>query len=503
MTRLALPGKCGGFTAMASPADAARRRGPLARPGARPGPARPGPARSVAGGTGGSGGRAGGRAWDSSPSSIDEHQLVGHEQHLGQLLPGRRAGAPAGRRSRGPRPRSAPGVRGRARGSPAPRGTGRCSGPRGSRRRSRSCRRPSTSIGSTSSSTFALWTVADFRTPVAAGDDPAADAVAGRDLVGRGRPDRHGRRPGGRPAADRGVLEVVARVPALGRELDPAERGVGPFRAASPGRPVEVGERVEARRRGPRRVDRAVAVAPGQGLRGGRRSRLLGGRVEEGQRRADLRLGRARAGRPRDRGGGPASAGSAVRHAGGQGLRPAGEERVVQREEGLLRDRRLAPRGDVQVGVGEVEDPEHARQELAIDQPVERPADVGRRRPGTARPPGRRPGGPARPRRPAACRGPPRRSAAGGSSARAGGSRGRSRRACSRVRGVLGAVGAVADRRPRAGSAGAAPWCSSPRRPGGGPASRAVRDGSAARPGGRSRWACGPAPRRSGASRPG
>ena len=85
------------------------RRGPLARPGGRPGPARPGPGRSVAGGTGGSG-RAGGHA--SAFFFPVFNRRTSTHWPSGAPAPvalGARAGAPAGRRSRGPRPSSNPG----------------------------------------------------------------------------------------------------------------------------------------------------------------------------------------------------------------------------------------------------------------------------------------------------------------------------------------------------------------------------------------------------------
>ena len=61
--------------------------------------------------------------------------------------------------------------------------------------------------------------------------DEGGDAVAFGVGVGDGAGEGDGAVDRGDPAADGGVLEVVAGVAAFGGELDPAELGVGPARA--------------------------------------------------------------------------------------------------------------------------------------------------------------------------------------------------------------------------------------------------------------------------------
>ena len=173
------------------------------------------------------------------------------------------------------------------------------------------------------------------------------------------------------------MRQVVARVPALGGEPGPSERRVGPSRPASPALAVVVGERSEthwtARSRGRRGRSRSSSrgsrEGPPEPARRRPRPRIRGPRVADP---ASARAGRS----PVEE----VDPGFGVfrRPSSGQCPRPVGEERIVQGEQGLLGDGRLAPGRDVQVRVGEVEDPEDARQDLAIDQAVERPADVRR-----------------------------------------------------------------------------------------------------------------------------
>ena len=424
-TRFALPGKCGGFTRHGVAGRTLAPRGPLLgqepaqaqRPQAQGGALQEGPAAQA--------GREVVVAWDSSPSSIDEHQLVGHEEHLGQLFPGREPGLGRAGEVAGRVPVGGPGPGRRSRISGAQRNWSLFRPSRKSTTKS-IVSPASTSTGSDVERDLRVVDRRRLQDPVAAGDDPAADRR-------RRRPPRGSRSTGSpavafrgrRPAADGGVLEVVARVPALGGEPDPAQGGVGPLRAAPQADPLKWGSGRKSVDPAGAGVDRPVAVAPGQGLGRGRRARAPRRPLSRKARAARPALRSARAGRRPDTAGGRASAASAALDAGGQGLRPAGEERVIEGEEGLLRDRGLAPRGDVQVGVGEVEDPEHARQELPIHQPVDRPPGVG--------PAGREQlGRPAAdPAVQLARDGQERvaelleRQAGGGSSARAGGSRGR------------------------------------------------------------------------------
>ncbi len=62
-----------------------------------------------------------------------------------------------------------------------------------------------------------------------------------------------------------------------------------------------------------------------------------------------------------------------------QRLRLLDRQRMIQEEQRLLRDGRFAALRDVQVGVGEVEHPQRAGQELPVDQAVQR-APAERRR---------------------------------------------------------------------------------------------------------------------------
>ena len=53
-----------------------------------------------------------------------------------------------------------------------------------------------------------------------------------------------------------------------------------------------------------------------------------------------------------------------------EGPRPVREEGMVHREERLLRDGRFTALGNMQVGIREIELPQHIRKELPIDQAV-------------------------------------------------------------------------------------------------------------------------------------
>ena len=235
-------------------------------------------------------------------------------------------------------------------------------------------------------------------------------------------------------------------MPALGRELHPAQRGVGPRRAASPGRPVEMGERLEGRHSAGLGVDRAHSRSSRRGPPG--RASVEPPRRPSRERpspRTDLdhgRLALATIGHPIK---------LANRHRrlalgpprGQSTWRGHGEERVIPRsalEEGLLRDRRFAPRWDVQVEIGEVEDPQDAGE--GTGDPPARTGSDGRwsRQRGTVL--GRSTADPksrARPKRSEGCREPLREMSRRGFIRQSKRFSGSTRKACSRLRGSPGA----------------------------------------------------------------
>ena len=66
----------------------------------------------------------------------------------------------------------------------------------------------------------------------------------------------------GDPAADGGVSEIVAGVAAVGGDADPAQRGVGPLRAALPGIAGEMRKLLEIFDAAGGFVEEAKAVLP-------------------------------------------------------------------------------------------------------------------------------------------------------------------------------------------------------------------------------------------------
>ena len=115
-------------------------------------------------------------------SSIDEHEFVAPSAAPGRAAPRARAGG-SGSVEVGAASQSA--VSGivpadeRSGGSWATRETGRCSGRRGYRRRSRSCRRPRRRSVGTLNSASRVVDLGRLEHAVTAGDHPGADAVPG------------------------------------------------------------------------------------------------------------------------------------------------------------------------------------------------------------------------------------------------------------------------------------------------------------------------------------
>ena len=314
-------------------------------------------------------------------------------------------------------------------------------------------------------------------------------------VVGRGRSDRDEGLAGGGPSKRTAACwrSSPAWPPRAVRRTHP--RALSGQRGPPPqAEPLKYGQRVEACHPARGGVDRPVAVAPGQGLGGGRRPGLLGGRPEEGRAAARTSAVRsARAGGPIDRGGGSRGRGSAT------GPRAA-RARARPARNGWFRAKRACCGTVVSVRVG------MCKSGFAKSKTGGPPRGTGgrparRASAGRWSRPGEQLGGrPARAEvefargHQQAVAQPPRSPSAGGSSARGGDSRGRPGGPARASRGRSGGP-RPADRRPRAGSSGGAPWCSSPTRPGDSPASRAIRGGWGPRRGARSRWGSGRGPR--------
>ena len=186
---------------------------------------------------------------------------------------------------------------------------------------------------------------------------PAATSCVAVDLIATFPSSRR------RPAADRGVLEVVARVAARGGELDPAQRGVGPLRTALPGRPGEMGQRAKAAR-GPRLRQRSITVLPGEGLGRASAGGSSGGAVRKASAaRSCDSVGLAlvsQAIKLPDRGPACQSAGMSPIRATSPRARSATNGWFIAKSAccGTVVSLRC---GDVQVGVREVECPQRAR----------------------------------------------------------------------------------------------------------------------------------------------